>query len=58
MLRHIEQTIKLDPDAGYVLLMDNLNTHCSATLSGEALVARLCNLKREDFGEEGKQGGS
>src|SRR5271168_1469600 len=50
---HIEKTIKLDPDAGYVLVMDNLNTHCSATLV--KLVARLCNLK-EDLGKKGKQG--
>jgi transposase len=50
---HIEKTIKLDPDAGYVLLMDNLNTHCSATLV--ELVARLCNLK-EDLGKKGKHG--
>jgi len=50
---HIEQTIQLDPDAGYVLVMDNLNTHCSATLV--ELVARLCNLK-EDLGKKGKHG--
>jgi hypothetical protein len=50
---HIEQTIKLDSDAGYVLLMDNLNTHCSATLV--ELVARLCDLK-EDLGTKDKHG--
>ena len=50
---HVERTIKLDPTAGYVLLMDNLNTHCSATLVES--IARLCGLK-EDLGVKEKHG--
>lgn len=50
---HIEQTIKLDPEARYVFVMDNLNTHCSATLV--ELVARLCGIE-EDLGQKGKHG--
>jgi hypothetical protein len=50
---HVERTIKLDPTAGYVLVMDNLNTHCSATLV--ELIARLCDIK-EDLGTKDKRG--
>jgi transposase len=50
---HILRTIKLDPEAGYVFVLDNLNTHCSATPVG--LVARLCGLK-EDLGSKGRHG--
>src|SRR3954462_582352 len=50
---HIEQTIDLDPQARYVFVLDNLNTHCSATLV--KLVARLCGIE-EDLGVKGKKG--
>ena len=50
---HIEQTIKLDPQAQYVFVMDNLNTHCSATLV--ELVARVCGLA-DDLGKKGMRG--
>jgi transposase len=50
---HIEQTINLDPHARYVFVMDNLNTHCSASLV--ELVARLCGSE-DDLGQKGKQG--
>jgi transposase len=52
-VRHIEQTIKLDPTAGYVIVSDNLNTHQSAGLV--ELVARLCGIE-EDLGKKGKRG--
>jgi len=52
-VKHIEQTIKLDPDAGYVFVADNLNTHQSAGLV--ELVARLCGIE-EDLGKKGKRG--
>jgi transposase len=52
-VKHIEQTIALDPDAGYVFVNDNLNTHQSAKLV--ELVARLCGIK-EDLGVKGKRG--
>jgi transposase len=50
---HIEQTIELDPQARYVFVMDNLNTHCSATLV--ELVARLCGIA-DDLGKKGMRG--
>jgi transposase len=50
---HIEQTIARDPQARYVFVMDNLNTHCSATLV--ELVARLCGIE-DDMGKKGKHG--
>jgi len=51
--RHIEQTIDLDPEARYVFVLDNLNTHCSATLV--ELVTRRCGLP-DDLGQKGKRG--
>jgi transposase len=50
---HIERTIELDPQARYVFVVDNLNTHCSATLV--ELVARRCGLE-DDLGQKGKRG--
>jgi transposase len=50
---HIDRTVKLDPEARYVFVLDNLNIHRSAGLVG--LVARLCGLE-EDLGKKGKRG--
>jgi transposase len=50
---HIEQTIQLDPEARYVFVLDNLNTHCSASLV--ELVARLCDLE-DELGKKGVRG--
>jgi transposase len=50
---HIEQTIELDPEARYVFVLDNLNTHGSATLV--ELVARRCGIT-DDLGQKGKRG--
>jgi transposase len=36
--KHIEQTIATDPEAGWVIIADNLNTHC-----GEPLVRMIAN---------------
>jgi transposase len=50
---HIEQTMQLEPQAGYVFVVDNLNIHCSATLVEQ--VARLCGIS-DDLGQKGKRG--
>jgi transposase len=50
---HIEQTVKLDPEAAYVFVSDNLNIHQSASLV--ELVARLCDIK-EDLGKKEVRG--
>jgi transposase len=52
-VKHIEQTVQLDPAAAYVFVADNLNTHQSAGLV--ELVARLCGIE-EDLGKKGKSG--
>jgi hypothetical protein len=51
---HIEQTVATDPDAGWVFIVDNLNTHQSESLV--LWVAQICGLE-EDLGEKGKCGG-
>jgi transposase len=50
---HIDRTVKHDPEARYVFVLDNLNIHCSAGLV--ELVARRCRLE-EDLGKKGKRG--
>jgi transposase len=50
---HIEKTVALDPEAGYVFVSDNLNIHQSASLV--ELVARLCDIK-EDLGKKEVRG--
>jgi transposase len=50
---HIRQTIAVDPQAGYVFVLDNLNIHCSAGLV--ELVAELCGIE-DDLGKKEKKG--
>lgn len=50
---HIEQTIDTDPDAGWVFVADQLDTHMSATLV--ELIAKRCGLD-DDLGIKGKKG--
>jgi transposase len=50
---HMKQTIALDPEARYVIVLDNLNIHCSATLV--EWVAEVCDIK-DDLGKKGKGG--
>ena len=50
---HIDQTIEADPDAGWIFVTDQLDTHRAATLV--ELVARRCNLDG-DLGAKGKHG--
>jgi transposase len=50
---HIAQTIAQDPKAGWIIILDQLNTHKSETLV--RLVDRLCHLKL-DLGEKEHSG--
>jgi transposase len=50
---HIEQTVATDPWAGWVFVLDNLNTHQSEGLV--VWVAQQCGLS-EDLGVKGKRG--
>ena len=50
---HIAQTITTDPEAPWLFVVDQLNTHTSATLVH--LVARTCGIA-EDLGEKEKRG--
>jgi DDE superfamily endonuclease len=51
---HIEQTVAIDPKAGWIFVSDNLTTHCSATLV--LLVAMWCGIGQELLGKKGKSG--
>ena len=50
-LRHIHNTISIDPEACWVFVADNLNTHCS-----ESLVQYVANLEGIDLSTLGKKG--
>jgi transposase len=50
---HVEQTVATDPQAGWVFIVDNLNTHQSESLV--LWVAQTCGIE-EDLGEKGKRG--
>ena len=50
---HVEQTVATDPQAGWVFIVDNLNTHQSEGLV--LWVAQQCGIK-EDLGVKGKRG--
>jgi transposase len=50
---HVEQTVATDPDAGWLFIVDNLNTHQSEGLV--RWVAQTCGIE-EDLGEKGKCG--
>ena len=50
---HIKETIQMDPEASWVFITDQLNTHQSETLV--CLVAQLCGIQ-EDLGIKGKSG--
>jgi len=51
---HIHHTVATDPDAGWVFVVDNLNTHCSETLV--RWVARLEGIDESTLGAKGKAG--
>ncbi len=50
---HVEQTVATDPFAGWVFIVDNLNTHQSESLV--SYVAEACGIE-EDLGEKEKRG--
>lgn len=51
---HIHQTIETDPQAGWVFVVDNLNTHCSESLV--RYVARLEGIEESELGTKRKSG--
>jgi hypothetical protein len=50
---HVEQTVATDPSAGWVFIVDNLNTHQSEGLV--SWVAQACGIT-EDLGVKGQRG--
>lgn len=50
---HVEQTVNTDPRAGWVFIVDNLDTHQSEALV--LYVAEACGIE-EDLGRKGKSG--
>jgi transposase len=50
---HIERTVATDPEATWVVVCDNLTTHCSESLV--RYVAEACDLEA-DLGKKGKSG--
>jgi transposase len=52
--RHVHNLLKTDPEAGWVLVMDNLNVHCSASLVD--YIAGLEGIDKSTLGEKGKSG--
>jgi transposase len=51
---HIHQTVSTDPDAAWVFVADNLNTHCSESLV--RYIARLEKIDEAALGKKGKSG--
>lgn len=51
---HIHQTVATDPEAGWVFVVDNLNTHCSESLV--RYVARLEGIDPSTLGQKDKTG--
>ena len=52
--KHIERTVKTDPQAGWNFVADNLTTHCSETLV--LLVATLLGIQHALLGQKEKSG--
>jgi transposase len=53
-VKHLERTIATDPDAGWIVVTDQLNIHLSEGLV--RLVARRCGIDEETLGQKGKKG--
>lgn len=54
LVHHVHQVISQDPEATYVLIMDQLNTHKSESLV--RFVAEQCGILQSSLGEKGKSG--
>lgn len=54
LVRHFDQLIQLDPTAGWVIVVDNLNVHCSESLV--RWVARQEGIDESTLGRKGKSG--
>lgn len=52
---HIEQTIQTDPDANWIFVLDNLNTHFGEEIV--RLVARLMGISADTLGNKKKRQG-
>jgi len=50
---HIRKTVAIDPDANWIFIVDQLNTHKSESLV--LFVAEMCGID-DDLGTKGKQG--
>ena len=53
-VKHVQRTVATDPDAGWVFVVDQLNTHKSEGLV--RLVAKLCGIDEQTLGKKGKSG--
>jgi len=51
---HIKRTVATDPQAGWVIVTDQLNIHCSEGLV--RLVAKACDIDEQTLGKKGKRG--
>ena len=51
---HIDRTVKTDPEAGWIFISDQLNTHCSSTLV--ILIAFLIGIPLVELGIKGESG--
>lgn len=51
---HIQRTVATDPDANWIFVVDNLNTHCGTPLV--LAVAELLGIEREKLGCKRKRG--
>jgi transposase len=54
LVEHFEQLIQVDPTAGWVIVLDNLNVHCSESLV--QWVARREGIDESTLGRKGKSG--
>ncbi len=54
LLRHFQTLVQIDPTASWVIVLDNLNVHCSESLV--RWVAALEEINESSLGRKGKSG--